>query len=388
VLGLAFFAVSIVVFIAIALVFMVCKIPFLGPILYVVAFPVAVLVAGLTLTALFLCMVLSLPAIWEGSSIGRALTQTFAIARSRLIEALLLLTVVGVLCFAVGVIAFSVIGFGLLPTAGMSASILGIGSMGAMSGIEGGGIGALAGMMQGLGGGYVIAGGIGFGVLWAIAMALVGQVYLQGLNLVYLRVTEGLDIGAAEAALQRGLNEARERSAELAAKAKNVGAGANRPVQGASSSDVTLPGAPAFPGMASPMTGAAAASTSSPFADLPGAAPVAVPPLATTPSIDPDKTAPLPKARPIVSAAEPLDLDFDLPSAAAQPPAAPVAPRAGPPLFPPAIAPAIAPVGTPASSPTVTSGPAPAAAKVTCPQCLSACLSDDLFCGVCGHRLK
>ena len=48
-LGLALLLVSLVVFVAVALVYLVCKIPFLGPILFVLVFPLSVVVLGLTL---------------------------------------------------------------------------------------------------------------------------------------------------------------------------------------------------------------------------------------------------------------------------------------------------------------------------------------------------
>ena len=54
------------------------------------------------------------------------------------------------------------------------------------------------------------------------AATLVAQVYLLGLNLVYLRVTEGLDTGSTEAALSQGFDQARRRAAELGHKAKEV----------------------------------------------------------------------------------------------------------------------------------------------------------------------
>jgi hypothetical protein len=77
--------------------------------------------------------------------------------------------------------------------------------------------------MQGAGGGgYAIAGGIGGALLWAIAATLVSQVWLLGLNLVYLRVSEGLDAKATEAALAQGLAEARRKTAEMGQKAKEA----------------------------------------------------------------------------------------------------------------------------------------------------------------------
>ncbi|HZW75678.1 MAG TPA: hypothetical protein VFF43_19175, partial [Caldimonas sp.] len=63
VLALAFFAVEIVVFIVIAILLLICKIPFLGPMLFTVVFPLSVVLAGVTIVGLFICLVLSLPAI-------------------------------------------------------------------------------------------------------------------------------------------------------------------------------------------------------------------------------------------------------------------------------------------------------------------------------------
>ena len=214
VLGLALVAVEIAVFIVLAIVLFICKIPFLGPLLFTVVFPVSVVIAGITVCGLFLCLVLSLPAIWQGATITRALAQTLTIARTRLIEAVLLLVFVAFLSFAIAMVVFGVLGVGLGPTLGLSASIVG-------GGMEG--MGSVMGLMQGGGcggGGQVIAGFIGSAVLWAVATSLVNQVSLLGLCLVYLRVTEGLDPAAAEAALHGGLAEARRRAAGLGEKAR------------------------------------------------------------------------------------------------------------------------------------------------------------------------
>src|SRR5258706_371793 len=82
-----------------------------------------------------------------------------------------------------------VLGLGLMPTIGLSASILGFGSF--MGG----------GMMGGGAGSHAIAGAIGGGLLWALAATLVSQVWLLGLSLVFLRVSEGLDSADAQRAL-------------------------------------------------------------------------------------------------------------------------------------------------------------------------------------------
>ena len=230
VLGIAFFLVALAVFIVLAIVFFVCKIPALGPVLFTVVFPLAVVIAGVTVSGLALCMFLALPAIWEGATITRAIAQSLSIVRSRLVETFVLMVIVGFLSFFVGLIVFGVLFSGLFPTLGLSASILGGGGGDGMDyggGMRGGmggmgPLGGLMGMVGGGGGAYAIAGGIGFGVLWAIAATLVAQVWLLGLNLVYLRVSEGLDAKATEDALAHGLAEARRKSAEMAQKAKEA----------------------------------------------------------------------------------------------------------------------------------------------------------------------
>jgi hypothetical protein len=104
---------------------------------------------------------------------------------------------------------------GMIPSVSMSAWILGAG---------GGGLGGLMGAMQGFGGGggHAIAGSIGSGVLFAIAATLVSQVYLLGQNIVYLRVSEGLDASATQQALQQKIDEARKRAADMGQKAREA----------------------------------------------------------------------------------------------------------------------------------------------------------------------
>ncbi|HEY4958953.1 MAG TPA: zinc ribbon domain-containing protein [Caldimonas sp.] len=373
VLGLALVAVEIAVFIALALLMLICKIPFLGPLLFVVVFPLSVVVAGVTITGLFICMVLSLPAIWQGASITRALAQTFAIVKSRLVEAVLLLVFLGFLCFAVGFIIFGVLAAGLLPTIGMSLSIVGFGGIGMDS---------MMAMAQGGGGGHAIAGAIGGALLWAVAASLVGQVYLLGLSLVYLRVTEGLDLTASEAALRATFDDAKRRTAELGEKARRA---AQR--DGAAAAGAASVGAASS-------VGAALAPTPAPVPSVPAPPPpvynpppafsaapaptfdkTAGDPFAAIAPVDESTVMPAPKVAPPVVGDTDIALPFD-----------DVAPAAAAPSYgaPPAWTP------PPAAAPTTTALPAatPLPAITTCPQCLSPVTPDDVFCGVCGYRLK
>src|SRR5450432_3023400 len=353
VLGLALIAVEIAVFIGLALLLVICKIPFLGPLLFVVVFPLSVVVAGVTVTGLFICMVLSLPAIWQGAGITRALGQTLAIVKSRLLEAVLLLFGLGFLCFAVGFIIFGVLMAGLLPTLGLSMSIVGFGGLGGL------GMESMLAMSQGYGGGgHAIAGAIGGALLWAVAASLVGQVYLLGLSLVYLRVTEGLDLSASEATLRATFDDAKRRTVELGEKARQATNRDAAPAAAAASSFVA-PAAPAY---------------NPPPAFVAAPAPVAesasVAPPAAAVHVD-VSIAPSPRAEGPSSGGADIALPFDEPAAPAPSPS-----YASPPAW----------KAPPSPPPLPAAAPLPAA--TTCPQCLSAISADDVFCGVCGYRLK
>jgi hypothetical protein len=301
-------------------------------------FPLSVVAAGVTIFGAAICTLLSAPAVWQGASITRALAQTLAIARSRLVDAVLLLVFVGLLSMAVAFILFGVLGAGLLPTLGMSWSILGFGpgDVNPMMGMQGGG-------------GHAIAGTIGGLLLWAAAGSLVGQVYLHGLSLVYLRVTEGLDVGATEAALRGGLEEARRRSAELGERARSVAHREAAPV------------APVAPPTANPAAPASAA-TGALFAASAAAASSA------------GSAAPAAPRSPVAEAPADDSPDIALPLDDAAPPARPA--YASPPAWMP----------PPVAAPLPQAPPPPA--LTACPQCLSAVTGDDVFCGVCGFRLK
>jgi len=378
VIGLAFVAVEVAVFIVIALLLLLCKIPFLGPLLFVVVFPLSVVVAGVTITGLVLCMVLSLPAIWQGATITRALAQTFAIVKSRLVEAVLLLVFVGFLCFAVGAIIFGVLVTGLLPTLGMSYSIVGLSGLGMES---------IMAMPQGYGGGgHAIAGTIGAALLWAVAASLVGQVYLLGLSLVYLRVTEGLDLSASEASLRATFDDARRRTAELGERARQA---AHRD----SSASAAAGGAAGVGATGTIPAGGAAAGVHDPapeFMDVPTQGP-GTGGVVFTGRTPPDDatTAPM-TARGTANDRPDITLPFDEPEAQAPAPAPSSPSYSAPPAWapPPTRTTSPAAPATGAPSPAALPAAPPLPAPTTCPQCLSQVTPDDVFCGVCGYRLK
>ena len=206
--------VSALIFLALAVLLFVCKMPGLGPVLFVAVFPLCVVVAGAAICWLLLGGNLAWVALLDGATVIRAIAQSIAIARTRLMESALLQAVVALLSIVVGMVIFVVLGIGFLPTAAMSLSIVG--------NVGGGNIGSVL-TDFGSAGAYAIAGAVGTGVLWAVAATLVTLVAILGIELVYLRVTEGLDSTAAEQALTDHMNTARRRAAELGEKARAAG---------------------------------------------------------------------------------------------------------------------------------------------------------------------
>jgi hypothetical protein len=212
------------------LLFLVCKIPGLGPVLFTVVFPACVLLAGLTVVGMMISLQMALPALWEGAGVTAALAKAFAILRSRLVETVMLLAVVAVLSGFVFAFVGAVLMFGFFPAMGLAATSIGSfgSSMGGGAGMYGGGMGGgvfgsmMGGLMQGGMGGYAIAGGLGSGLLWAVAMTLVFQVSLLGANLAYLRVSEGIDSSGAERAMHERLEQAKRKAAEMGQQAKEA----------------------------------------------------------------------------------------------------------------------------------------------------------------------
>ena len=195
------------------LLMLICKIPFLGPLLFIVVFPLSVVVAGVTIVR-----PLSLP----GPVAARDLAGRERHARARTDfrdrqeQA------------RRGGPAARADRLSLASRSGSSSSASSApgwcrcsacrcrSSASAALGME-----SLMTMSQG-GGGYAVAGAIGGALLWAVAASLVGQVYLLGLSLVYLRVTEGLDLTASEEALRATFDDAQRRTTELGEKARQA----------------------------------------------------------------------------------------------------------------------------------------------------------------------
>lgn len=185
----------------VSLVLLACRLPVVGPVLYVVALPALTLAGAVLLFALSAAALLSMPALWEGHSLRTVLSQLGAIAAQRKLStfANLLLFFLVAAVVATVVTMFVLAGFGLAT--GLSVPLVGAASLDAV-------VAAWTGEARILDAGpYAIAGALAAALVFAITVALLAAVFLFGLTIAYLRSTDGIDIAAARAALGRAIVE-------------------------------------------------------------------------------------------------------------------------------------------------------------------------------------
>lgn len=239
--GLAIFVATLAYYLLAAVIYFICKIPVLGGILAFVVHPILVLVAAALLIAMIWVVgPLMGPALWSGLSVKAALANVLSIARKRLVEVVLMEVVLYVI---LGLVCFMLFA-GLVPATvsltGMAMSITG--DTGAMAGMfMGGGYG------RGYGGGFnpmgMMGGGstgliAGLGVLYCVVGALLAQVAIMGMNLIYLQARESVDPAEAEGALDSLIGDVRKKAEEAKAQtmaaAERTMAAAERAKQAAS----------------------------------------------------------------------------------------------------------------------------------------------------------
>lgn len=195
-----------------ALVLFICKIPGIGPLLFTFVFPLSVVISGVALFA-FYAVVLPLvaPSTWSGATVMTSFSHLAAIARTRTIGVVLSMMVLLLIVGIVSGIVLGIMGMGTLIAGGMSAGIVGFGSFG--MGALMAGMGGMDGMGMGSGSGHALAGAIGGGLVWAVALVLPSLVYLRGCCQVYLANIQGVDVEAVEKKM-RDLGEAARRKTE------------------------------------------------------------------------------------------------------------------------------------------------------------------------------
>jgi hypothetical protein len=203
-------------FLVAAVLLYLCKIPGIGGLLLIVVLPVLTFTGALLFLGLYVAWALSAPALFEGHSLKRALSQLWAVASQRPLEAFLQLVLLFLVVGFVAMLVGGFVGMGFMASAGLSASILGgmpfgMGPM--MNGMGGyGAVGPSVSVMYG--------GMIGAGIVWAVVGAVFGELMLYGLCLTYLKLTSGLNVEAAEAAFDTALAKTREKAQQAADEAR------------------------------------------------------------------------------------------------------------------------------------------------------------------------
>lgn len=228
--GLVVLVATLAYYLVAAIIYFVCKIPVIGGILAFVAHPLLVLVAAALLIAMIWVIgPLMGPALWSGLSVKAALANVLSIARKRLVEVVLMEVVLYIILTLICVMLFA----GLVP-ATVSLTTM---AMGITSGADGM-VGMFMGSSRGYGGGYggssfsplglmmgnAAGSGLiaGLGVMYCVIGALLAQVAIMGMNLIYLQARESVDPAEAEGALDSLIGDVRKKAEE--AKAQTMAA--------------------------------------------------------------------------------------------------------------------------------------------------------------------
>jgi hypothetical protein len=342
-IGAAFCLLAIVLALifALAIVLFVCKIPYLGGVLYAVVLPVGSVVLGLALFGTFnVSLAILAPAVWEGHSVFASISRLLAVLRQRPLEVLIRLFLLGCMVALTAAVVGGILSAGYLTVQGMAAAMhVGMGTPGFDGGFERYGLASdgisafvpysgVSGWFYGGAPGGT-GGIVGSAILFAIGSTLPMLVLIKGLCIVYLRLMSDLDLVASDALLQESLDRAREKARQAAERAASLQAAAKEAAARAQTKMATTEAPSAPPPSPAPVPALLEPDPSSPATDETGAAAVA-------------PVVPVP----------PTDL-------------APEAPPAGDnqPSVPPLVIPAR-----------------------RCSQCNAALADDDLFCGECGTR--
>ena len=347
---LGFYVVMALVLAALAVVgaigYFLAKIPGIGPLFFFVLHPVLVIVAAAVLTSLlWVGFPLFTPAVWEGRGFKESLTLVIAVSRQRLVPTVLLFLALYVVVSVIGMVVFGALLPGYFFMTGLATSILGVG-------MTGDGLAAITNLMNGYGGGYnsglMYAGILATALIFGLAVILMMQVALMGVNLVYLSATDGLDTADTENALNAGLDEMKRRAREAQEKARLAAEQAQEKARQMAEEAKERARQRAAEQAAAQ---AAAAEQAAAQAQAQAAA---------------------------VLAAEQAEQQAAADRLATEAAAAQAAPPDAPPQEPTFLA---------EPAPSTNLPPAPAA-TATCPQCQHTVGHDDMFCGECGHRLK
>lgn len=266
--GLLMMLAALALFLALAVVFFICKIPVLGPLLLVVVVPVAVLAMAALMLALYVASSIVGPALWDGERVMHSLSITWHITRKYPFAAIGKI-VGGMLLSAI----FASMLFGLITSAsftvgGLFAAVVGMG----------GGFNPLAVMMGGASG-HVMGAGVGFSLVFALASAFVFLLPLMVGVLTWCEFSEKVDLDSIRQAADEKLQDMNNKMADLKEKAQVQAAAAAAAATAATQKTPAASPAAEQPSEATPAapvaptTAVAAATSASAAPAAPAAAP-------------------------------------------------------------------------------------------------------------------
>lgn len=225
------------------LVFLLCKLPGLGPLLYAFAFPLVAVVIGATFAGLgYVGYPLAAPAIWEGNTAVQTVARLIQISRHRLLQVIVNMFLLLVLVAVLSLVVFGILGYGAVMSASLSSAVgaspmssllatlsglnpFGSAYGGSFGGYGGYGRGDMAAMQDGMA--YAKSFGFGAGLLLTIALVIPFLTFINGTCLIYLQTVNGMDFSDSEAMLKermaqakRQAEQARDRAAERMREAK------------------------------------------------------------------------------------------------------------------------------------------------------------------------
>lgn len=212
------------VMVLIAIVFFICKIPFLGPIVFTVAMPVSAVILGVLMFGLFYILLpLAGPAVWSGSTVSQTIACLNGLVRARLLHIVMQQVLLFMIVIFVSSFIFMVIGLGLGMVTGLSAAVIGMGGSSGFFDLLMRGEVAYAVSRLGSGsGGHVAAAAIGNGILLSVAGIIPALIVVKGLCLIFLNSSLGLDFSAAEAQLESGMSAVKKKAEEARARAREL----------------------------------------------------------------------------------------------------------------------------------------------------------------------
>lgn len=181
-IGLIFVAAWLVFTLVSVILLFLCKIPYAGPVLYGVVFPILLVLSGAAYIGTVFGGGLMAPAIWRGATIAEALKQFVVIWRDHLVETVIRFLLLMLLLLVVFGVVYGILLAGAFYTVSLSAGIIGMGMRG-----------GLLAMNSFSGSGHAIAMGVGTGIIGMLVAGSAFCAYAMGMITIYLAVSREID---------------------------------------------------------------------------------------------------------------------------------------------------------------------------------------------------